>query len=635
MISGNGASNAGASLGALDDVTGNNLWTSPIVLAGNAALGADSANASLNLTQPITDNSQIQVVTFTNFVNGNTFTLSFDNTVSLPITYSSTPATTAFNIQNALNALASITLLGGLNSPITVTPAGTAFNIKFGGNMIGLTNLPLLSGIHVTGIGTVGVAAAAPASAGFGVTKVGLGTVNEAAAVSNTYTGSTTVLEGTLSLLTPANVVAVPSTVVNIGAPGSTQFLAFSGFAVGNQYKLVFDGTPTAVIVPYQGNPVADAAAIQQALNAIVGAGNSVAVSPDYQGNFLVLFSGGLAATAITPLTEVNVTGAGVVSNLGQRTAATLQEFANNQIASTVAFTLANDGDYILNSTDAQTIMSLTMTGGQVQLAGGSTLTLAGNVAAASNAVGSASITGTGVLSEGGVARTFAVTAGGQSSDLIISAVINGTAGEGLNKTLSGRLELNNVETFYRPDHHQRRRRAGRCRPSIPNVILNGGGVSGQGTVGTIAGPAAGAAVGTVNPGINTAVPTTGVLSSSSVTWGQNSTFNADLNRTGLAAPVPGTDYDQLNVTGTVNLGGLGAAPGALLTGSSSLSVKLGDTFTIIQASGGVTGFLSRMVSGVQTPIPNGGSVFLSGQKSHADLANPASRQRSSSTSAA
>ena len=611
-LNGNGVSNAGLNLGALDNVSGNNSWNVPITLAGNASIGAENSTNTLTLTQPISDNLEVQTITFPGFTNGSTFTLSFDNTVTLPITYSNTAATTATNIQNALNALASITLLGG---SVTVTPAGGTFSVQFGGGMAGTTTWPQLVGARLTGAGAVTVTSAAPFSNGFGLTKVGLGTVLENATASNAYSGPTTVQLGSLNLDDANNITAIPSNAVTVGSAGSNQFLFLNGFTAGNTYQLVFNGTPTATIT-WTGKPVVDAAAIQEALSAIVGAGNTVAVSPDYQNDFLVLFGGGLAASVVPPLTANILTGTGTLTNLGAKTVALLQQFTNNQIANTAALTLFNDAKFSLGSANTQTIGSLNMTGGQATLAAGSVLTLAGNVTATSNALGDATISGAGTVSEGGVARTFTVNAGTQPSDLVISSVITGTAGEGLNKAGTGRLELNAVETYTGPTTINAGDVQVDASAAIQNVVLNGGSVSGQGSVATIAGPAAGAAIGTINPGINGTTPiVTGVLDTGSITAGQPTVINVDLNHISPAAPVAGTDYDQLNVAGNVNLGGLGAVPGALLTGTSTLNVQQGDAFTIIQATGTVTGFLSRLVGGVQTPIPNGGTVFLSGQK--------------------
>src|SRR5439155_1283824 len=111
------------------------------------------------------------------------------------------------------------------------------------------------------------------------------------------------------------------------------------------------------------------------------------------------------------------------------------------------------------------------------------------------------------------------------------------------------------------------------------DVSLQGGTLSGTGTVGTINGtsPTPSPAVGAVSPGDNGAAVTTGVLSSQSVTWGLTTTFNVDLNGT-----TPGTGHDQLAVTGNIDLGG------AHLGGTVGAGVHIGDRFTIITTAGGL-----------------------------------------------
>ena len=131
------------------------------------------------------------------------------------------------------------------------------------------------------------------------------------------------------------------------------------------------------------------------------------------------------------------------------------------------------------------------------------------------------------------------------------------------------------------------------------------------GQVGDIVGSAGAIPSGTIDPGDNGALTATnqpnptGILttvpgSGTTETWGSKSggpttTFFVDLidasnsRGTNLTA---GTDYDQLLVNGNLNLGGVGATGtngGAVLTGFVGSNVAIGDQFTIIQTSGGGT----------------------------------------------
>ena len=152
-------------------------------------------------------------------------------------------------------------------------------------------------------------------------------------------------------------------------------------------------------------------------------------------------------------------------------------------------------------------------------------------------------------------------------------------------------------------------------------VVLNGGTLRGTGTTGSITGPAAPAptnppTVNLIDPGNNATAANTGILlTNGNVNLGAGTTLYVDLNNVSGSHPnaVAGVDYDQLNVNGSVTLGG------ALLSGSITPNVLTGDSFTIIQVTPGntITGLLSGMINGVQTTIPaaNGFVFFGSPQE--------------------
>ena len=124
---------------------------------------------------------------------------------------------------------------------------------------------------------------------------------------------------------------------------------------------------------------------------------------------------------------------------------------------------------------------------------------------------------------------------------------------------------------------------------TIQNVTMPGpasGTLGGTGTVGTI-----GSTSGTVAPGAST-----GILHSGSVTLSATSTFSVEIGGT-----TSGSGHDQLQVTGTVELGGANLA-GTLING---FAPAFGNTFTIIQSTGAITG---RFAQGTLVTI--GGSRF-------------------------
>ncbi len=134
----------------------------------------------------------------------------------------------------------------------------------------------------------------------------------------------------------------------------------------------------------------------------------------------------------------------------------------------------------------------------------------------------------------------------------------------------------------------------------IGSVNLNASGanvasLSGTGVVGAtnITG------TGTIDPGNNSpaAAPNIGTLQSTAAatTWTANTTFFVDLG----AANGNG---DALNVAGSLNLGG------AKLTGTTLSNIPQGNSYTIINAAGGITGTLTGTFGSPNT-------VFISGEK--------------------
>jgi autotransporter-associated beta strand protein len=94
-----------------------------------------------------------QVLTITGAKAGTTqFSLSFGSSTTPPITYTFSDAD-ATNIQKALNALPSITSLGGV---VSVTGGGTTFTITLAGNLTGFHQPKLVANL-VTGPGTLNV----------------------------------------------------------------------------------------------------------------------------------------------------------------------------------------------------------------------------------------------------------------------------------------------------------------------------------------------------------------------------------------------------------------------------------------------------------------------------------------------
>ena len=132
---------------------------------------------------------------------------------------------------------------------------------------------------------------------------------------------------------------------------------------------------------------------------------------------------------------------------------------------------------------------------------------------------------------------------------------------------------------------------------------LTGGTLGGTGPVGSII-----SANGSVAPGNGAGLLT----SAGNVTFNSGTTFRVE-----IGGVTPGTEYDRLQVAGTVNLGaGVTTLNGTLINGFTPV---VGQQFTIIQSTGGITGTFAQGSSinfgGIDFTITyNANSVVLSVQ---------------------
>jgi autotransporter-associated beta strand protein len=116
-------------------------------------------------------------------------------------------------------------------------------------------------------------------------------------------------------------------------------------------------------------------------------------------------------------------------------------------------------------------------------------------------------------------------------------------------------------------------------------AVSSGATLGGAGTLGSIT------AAGIVSPG----GPGTAVLRSGNVVFNAGSMFTVKLNGT-----TAGTGFDQLNVSGTANL-----TANPTLSISAGFAANVGDTFTIIMSTNGLTGTFSGLAENA-TIIANG-----------------------------
>ncbi len=431
------------------------------------------------------------------------------------------------NLNNA--SFNSITIKGSgytlSNKAITIGAGGIADSSAAGGNTISV-------GVTVAATRTIVVSNAAVTltisgiiTGSGGLTKDGAGTL--ALTAANTYTGTTTITAGAISIAADGALGTPP------GAPTAGKIVLVGG---------TLRATATFTLAANRGV-------------ALTGAG-TISTDPA-----TTLTYGGIMAGAGS--VTKSGTGTLLLSGLNTYTGATTISAGTLRIGATNS----------IGSASAVTVNA------------GATLDLGGF----SDIIGSFAGAGTVTSSAAG---PVTLNAGGNNATTGFSGIIqNGSGTVALTKTGTGTLTLSGANTYSGTTTVTAGTLLVNGSQPTSAVSVNGGALGGSGTVGAITSTAAG---GSVSPGSGGP----GVLNSGNLNLSSGSpSVVVQLNGT-----TAGSGYDQLNVTGTVNL------TGASLSGSVGFTPPAGSSFTIINNDG------TDAIVGTFAGLPEGSLVTFGAQ---------------------
>jgi autotransporter-associated beta strand protein len=598
--------------GALRVQKGGALGTagSGTVVKVSAALELDGGSgisvADEGLTLSGTGLAQVQGVTVAG--TSGTLTLTFKgSSASLPF---NAPAS---QVQSALNNLASIKAGGG---SVTVVQSGNVYYVAFQGALAAASQ-PLLT--------VAGTAKASVAS----VVGFGTGALHNVSG-ANTWSGAGNVLlpSGPSGANPPVVVATDPGTTLTIGSTIEDATAAGVAVAAGTGVPapaaLTKVGTGTLVLTAgnsYTGQTIVNEGALNVqnggALGGTVSDVQRVTLGGPLTGSFTLTFNakttGPLSANTGRATFDSDVqTALEGLSTIG--TGNVKVTHAGSVITITFQGALANAHQSQITGTGSgsTTVKTATIQDGSwgTTVASGASLQLQGGITVSGEllTVNGAGLNGAGALENVAGNNTWdsVLTLGSTSSvgvDVkgdtltIDRAITDAGKALGVTKVGPGRLELDAVNVYTGPTTI----RAGDVQVggSVGGVLLAGGSLSGTGKAGTVGGaPAA----GTVDPGDNGAASPVGTLHTQSAAFSPGTTFFVDLTHTSSGAPVAGTDNDLLIVNGNVALGG------ATLAGTVDPSVQLGDSFTVLQATGTISGKFAQPLAGQNV-------VFIAGNE--------------------
>ena len=349
-----------------------------------------------------------------------------------------------------------------------------------------------------------------------------------------TVTVDTTTNDGTADIVTIAGPITTQT--------GVTNLIVTTGTGGGVDERIDITGPAT-----FAGDVTLTSARINS--NGLLTAGGTVTLNANVGG----ITDGNGASTNIAAANLV----ASAVTGIG--TANALETSVTNLEATggTGGVNVANTGNLTVGGIGATTGVSAT--GGNITLTSTGALTLGESLTSA----GAATLTATGALSSAAGATLTSATGSTLTSGAsgTLAGVIAGAGG--FTYQGSSVLTLTATNTY-----------GGATTITGGTLLVNGSIASPSVTVqsgATLGG--SGSVAGTVavqNGGVLSPGSSPGILSTGSVSFVPGSTFKAEVNGT-----TPGTNYDQLAVTGTVNLGGSTLNVSGTIASSSASPIVL------------------------------------------------------------